>query len=417
MASLLAPFLAYSPITGPCDLFAAGNTPCVAAHSTVRALFSSFDGPLYQIKRTSDNATQDIAASAGGFADAARQDAFCKGTDCYIWRIYDQTARKNHLDIAPPGGAHRAEDAPVNASKERLLVSGHAVYALYFEGGMGYRNDQTSGIATGDEPETVYMVTSGTHYNNRCCFDYGNAEVDNLDDGAGTMEAVYFGNAKGGLNHGGAGKGPWIMADMENALWGADRVKSDEPLINHTFVTAMIKGDASAAVGPAGEYTTGTDYPGNDMAPCGGEGCPMPAGSTRLGCEAKCNATAGCVGYVFASASCEGVEPRCWPKSVMGVPRPHHACRGSRVLSSRPGHWAIKGGSAQAGPLRVYWDGRRAPGYAPMKKQGAIILGIGGDNSDRAVGTFYEGAMTAGYSTDETDAAVQANIVAAGYGS
>ena len=26
---------------------------------------------------------------------------------------------------------------------------------------------------------------------------------------------------------------------------------------------------------------------------------------------------------------------------------------------------------------------------APMKKQGAIILGIGGDNSDGAVGTFY----------------------------
>ncbi len=28
------------------------------------------------------------------------------------------------------------------------------------------------------------------------------------------MEALYFGSAKGGLNHGGAGKGPWIMADM-----------------------------------------------------------------------------------------------------------------------------------------------------------------------------------------------------------
>ena len=33
------------------------------------------------------------------------------------------------------------------------------------------------------------------------------------------MEALYFGSAKGGLNHGGAGAGPWIMADMENALW------------------------------------------------------------------------------------------------------------------------------------------------------------------------------------------------------
>eukprot|EP01052_Picozoa_sp_SAG31_P029467 SAG31_NODE_2931_length_4898_cov_2.527818_5_plen_64_part_00 len=26
-----------------------------------------------------------------------------------------------------------------------------------------------------------------------------------------------------------------------------------------------------------------------------------------------------------------------------------------------PGHWAIKGGNAQAGVLKSYWDGHRAP--------------------------------------------------------
>jgi hypothetical protein len=51
-----------------------------------------------------------------------------------------------------------------------------------------------------------------------------------------------------------------------------------------------------------------------------------------------------------------------------------------------------------------------------MKKQGAIILGIGGDNSNGSQGTFYENCMTSGYATDEVDAAVQANIVAVGYG-
>ena len=51
-----------------------------------------------------------------------------------------------------------------------------------------------------------------------------------------------------------------------------------------------------------------------------------------------------------------------------------------------------------------------------MHKQGAIILGIGGDNSDGAVGTFYEGCMTQGYSSDASDDAVQANIIEAGYG-
>ena len=91
-------------------------------------------------------------------------------------------------------------------------------------------------------------------------------------------------------------------------------------------------------------------------------------------------------------------------------------CRNSRMMGRLNGHWAIKGGDAQVGELKVYWDGNRAPVYAPMKKQGSIILGIGGDNSDGATGTFYEGVMTQGYTSDATDAAVQANIVAAGYG-
>ena len=54
-------------------------------------------------------------------------------------------------------------------------------------------------------------------------------------------------------------------------------------------------------------------------------------------------------------------------------------------------------------------------GYNPMHKEGAIILGIGGDNSKGAQGTFYEGVMTSGYPSDATENSVQANIVAAAY--
>ena len=42
-------------------------------------------------------------------------------------------------------------------------------------------------------------------------------------------------------------------------------------------------------------------------------------------------------------------------------------------------------------------------------------MGIGGDNSCGAIGTFYEGAMTASFTDDATDDAVQANVVAVGY--
>ena len=39
------------------------------------------------------------------------------------------------------------------------------MYGAYFEGGQGYRNDNTTGVATGNDPETLYMVTAGAHFN------------------------------------------------------------------------------------------------------------------------------------------------------------------------------------------------------------------------------------------------------------
>ena len=88
------------------------------------------------------------------------------------------------------------------------------------------------------------------------------------------------------------------------------------------------------------------------------------------------------------------------------------------VKGNSGNHFAVKAGNAQkAGSLQTLYDGPRPnKNYAPMRKQGAIILGIGGDNSAGAVGTFYEGAMLKGYTSDATDDAMQANIVAAGYG-
>jgi hypothetical protein len=81
----------------------------------------------------------------------------------------------------------------------------------------------------------------------------------------------------------------------------------------------------------------------------------------------------------------------------------------------------LKGGDAASGGLGSYYKGALPPGYNPMKKQGAIVLGSGGDccptNFNLAEGTFYEGAIVSGYPTDATDNALQANIVAAGYGS
>lgn len=54
------------------------GTPCVAAHSVVRALYAAYDGPLYQVVRTTDKQTMNVSTlAAGGFANGDAQSAFC----------------------------------------------------------------------------------------------------------------------------------------------------------------------------------------------------------------------------------------------------------------------------------------------------------------------------------------------------
>ena len=97
-------------------------------------------------------------------------------------------------------------------------------------------------------------------------------------------------------------------------------------------------------------------------------------------------------------------------------------------LKGRTDGFALKGGDATKGELKTTYDGPRPqanltccvkPGgewhYQPMLKQGAIILGTGGDNSNRAEGNFYEGYIASGVTSKVTDDAIQANIVQVGY--
>jgi non-reducing end alpha-L-arabinofuranosidase len=315
--------------TGPCDIYAAGNTPCVAAHSTVRALYGAYSGKLYQVRRASDKTTKDIPTlTSGGFADSAQQETFCSGTTCTLSIIYDQSPNANHLPKSPKAQWLGNGGKEADAAGVKIKVGGHPVYGVYVVAnqGIAYRVNTTKGVATGDQPEAMYMVLDGKRYSDKCCFDYGNAESNGLNNGNGTMEAIYWGSntsyARGG------GPGPWVAADLENGMYEGDsgNTPSNTSVTGMAYVTAML-------IGPSG----------------------------------------------------------------------------NRMI--------LKAGDAQNGTLVTKWDGKRPPnGYTPMKKEGAIILGTGGDGSSSNDGTFFEGAMTTGVPTNATDDAVQANIVAAGYG-
>ncbi|KAI4868240.1 Arabinosidase B [Hypoxylon rubiginosum] len=248
---------------GPCDIYSSGGTPCVAAHSTTRALYSSYTGALYQVQRASDSAKTSISPlSAGGVANAATQDTFCANTTCLITIIYDQSGRGNHLTQAPPGGFNGPEangyDNLASAIGAPVTLNGQKAYGVFVSPGTGYRNDVTNGIATGDGTEGMYAVLDGSHYNDACCFDYGNAETNNKDTGDAHMEAIYYGTC--GVWGTGSGSGPWVMADLENGLFSGSGagLNSADPSISYRFVTATIKGKPSQWAMRGGNAASGS---------------------------------------------------------------------------------------------------------------------------------------------------------------
>jgi hypothetical protein len=234
-------------------LQAAGH-PCVAAHSTVRALVSGYSGSLYRVQRTGDGETLDIGV-VDGYADAAAQDAFCSGHSCTVTVLYDQSPSGNHLTPSPPGSAKGTPGNPAPITRLPTDINGRRVYGIRFRPGEGYRAGcegcpyppgGPSGTAVGDEPQTVYMVSSQNDLVDGCCLDYGNAEVTNNNDGNGAMEAVYLG--QGVVWGSGIGEGPWVMADLENGLFPGwennqfDNISTNTSL-TYDFVTAVLVGD------------------------------------------------------------------------------------------------------------------------------------------------------------------------------
>ena len=171
--------------------------------------------PLTTLGGHADAAAQDAFCCKDACSPAAcvspSSKSSCAAT-CVVQRIYDQTPHGNHLHVSAAPAAKTKEsprclaamaqacgvekqadsnlcvpclvahmaalatagcklddlddelwcgpDKPVNATRGPVTVGGDLVYGAVFEGGMGYRVDNTSGVATGNEPESIMMVRS-----------------------------------------------------------------------------------------------------------------------------------------------------------------------------------------------------------------------------------------------------------------
>jgi hypothetical protein len=345
----------------------------VAAFSSTRALFAGYAGPLYELKRASDGATMNIAVlTRGGYANAAAQNAFCARTSCVVAKIYDQTSHRNDLVPQAPTTAIYSNTTyahdPVSATALPIIAGGHPVYGLKFQ----------SGSPTG-LPCLTAATCLGNHgqaYNNGHVRAKGVAVDGQPESVYGVFGGTYsgsdccfdFGNSEvAGTDDGngtmdalnfsrdcwdacGPDRGPWVQADLENGMF-----MTGTPTRIPESVTSLIGGSFES-----------------------GDGFCCDATSRNLALP-----------YPFVTG-------------ILNNP-------GSKTFT-------LKGANATTGRLMTFYDGPTPPGrgYSPLRQEGAIILGSGGDQGTTD-GEFFEGAMTVGVPSSAAEAAVQANTVSVGY--
>jgi hypothetical protein len=285
-----------------------------------------------------------------------------------VSKIFDQTSE--HNDLVPQGPTTSRysntgwSHEPVSATALPIVAGGNHVYGLKFQSG---------------SPTGLRCPTAATCVGNRGeAYNNGHRRAKGVAVG-GEAESVYavfggtfsgsdccfdFGNSEiKGTDDGngtmdalnfsrdcwdqcGPGKGPWVEADLENGM-----------------------------------FMTGTTTPTPDFPTA------FIGGSFRSG-----------DGFCCAATSRNLAMPYPFVTAMLNNP-------GAKTF-------AIRGAKANGGRLVTYYEGPTPPGngYSPMRQEGAIILGSGGDQGTTN-GEFFEGVMTIGVPSASAEAAVQRNIV------
>jgi len=256
----------------------------------------------------------------------------------------------------------------VSATALPILAGGHAAYGLKFQSG--------SPLGLPCPTAATCLGNHGQAYNNGHRRAEGVAVNGQPESVYGVFGGTYsgsdccfdFGNSEvAGTDDGngrmdalnfsrdcwdacGPDRGPWVQADLENGLY-----MTGTPTPIPEFPTAFIGGSFES-----------------------GDGFCCDATSRNLAMR-----------YPFVTA-------------ILNNP-------GSKTFT-------LRGANATTGGLETFYNGPTPPGkgYSPMRQEGAIILGSGGDQGTTD-GEFFEGVMTIGVPSSAAEAAVQANIISVDY--
>jgi hypothetical protein len=98
---------------------------------------------------------------------------------------------------------------------------------------------------------------------------------------------------------------------------------------------------------------------------------------------------------------------------ALAVPFAMGILKTAGVYQQSSSKWALRSADvSSASDLTTSYEGALPKA---MDNLGAVVLGVGGDNSNNSYGTFYEGAIVAGYPAADVDLQVLKNVQAVGY--
>lgn len=356
--------------TGPCDIYKTANTPCVAAYSTVRRLLSTYTGPIYQVRKGgpspntgSGGELKDIPILPNGFADAAAHEAFCGTETCTFATLYDQSGQGNDLTVAKRGcyGCSNPQNQ-CNSCTDSACEDDHETDAskTITVGGntvFSLHMDVQQGYRNnGTGWPTDAPPAQGMPVGNPAAGQgvYMVAEGKARRPDAATACCWNFGNVSNNNCYGPSGQMNALM--LGNGFWG--KGAGQGPWFMGDFEAGVWAGGVNGDIGSGG-FDANPELPAMTMD------------------------------FAFG------------------------------ILKTQPNNYAIRVADATTGMLKTAYDGA-APnvfaGTGDWQMSGGIALGIGGDNSNHASGTFLEGAITASRPSNETDALVHENVKALGYG-
>jgi hypothetical protein len=342
------------PTDRPCDIYAAANMPCVAAYSTVRSLRKAYTGPLIQVR----NGSNAMNTGTGGMLKDIGQTA-----DGYL----DTAALEAHC-MGSYCTVAKLYDHSGNGNDITRAPSGNTA-----GGSTGAEDDYESTIGTAKSQlmaggHKVYSLYMAKHDGYRTARgmkgkNVPTGQVDQtiyeLADGTRAAEACCwdFGNVT---------TDPKTYADMNTLFFGKGfwgNGAGNPPWFMADFEAGVWAGGSNK--GDPGWGALDDAHPSNPKDPSMAN-VNFALGMLKTGPD-----------------------------------------------TGKRGKWGLFAADiSKATEMTNAFEGEEPK---KISNAGGIVLGVGGDNSNNSWGTFFEGAIIAGYTTTATDTAILNNVKAVGY--